>query len=206
MHIRLFDLVEGDLVTEAMLLALAIYLVLTLDARRANSPAAGDQQIGLKTIAASLTLVGASVLSRGLRALLYLGLTMHDFGPRFRGAMPDVLVGAAAVGVFAGLVLPRTNLVRYPKTRRLIAGALALFGGISAIVALSSTLTEVFAWTTWDAVSKGLASFLTASGSFAVGLYLLAKQSGVEVPEIPSPRPMGPPQKGPLASSYPPGR
>ncbi len=162
-----------------------LYGRLTWDAARSPQPDARDWQIGAKTVVATLLLVGAFHFGRGVRALVHLLLTFERFGGRLKALTPDLLVGVVVVGLAGWVLFPRTNVEQYPRVRRLMAGAVALFGGIMCIEALADLLTVVLAWPSWSGVALALSNMLTAAGSLVVGGYLLARESGIEMPPLP---------------------
>jgi len=162
-----------------------LYGRLTWDAARSPQPDGRDWQIGAKTVVATLLLVGAFHLGRGMRALVHLLLTFERFGGRLEALTPDLLVGVLVVGLGGWVLFPRTNVEQYPRVRRLMAGLVALFGGIMCIEALSDLITVVLAWPSWSPVALAVSNMLTAAGSLLVGGYLLARESGIEVPSLP---------------------
>src|SRR5690606_21503247 len=123
-----FDLValQGfGLVYSALPAAFLVYFLLLFDARRKGSPSAGDDQIGIKTVAATIAIVATGMLALGLQAFLHVLLTFDDFGARLKAALPNLVFGGLGV-VAAGLVLfPRTNAQEFPKAKRLAAGVIA---------------------------------------------------------------------------------
>lgn len=165
-----------------------LYGLLSWDASRAAQPENRDWQIGAKTLVGTLLLVGAFHFGRGVRALVHLLLTFERFGGRLKALTPDLLVGALVVGTAAWVLLPRTNVEQYPRIRRLMAGIVAMFGGVMGVEALTDLVTVVLAWPSWNAVALALSNLLASAGSFAVGGYLLARESGIEVPPLPGTR------------------
>ncbi len=163
-----------------------LYGLLTWDAARSPQPDGRDWQIGVKTVVGTLLLVGAFHFGRGLRALVHLLLTFERFGARLKVLTPDLLVGALVVGVAAMGLFPRTNVEQYPRIRRLMAGIVALLGGLVFVEGLVDMVTVVLSWPSWNAVALALSTVLTSAGSLAVGGYLLARESGVDVPPLPS--------------------
>ena len=154
-----------DMVWPAILLAFLFYAVLLYDARRTGSPAAGDDQLGIKTVAATLVVVGTWVFADGLRGFLLVMLTFDDFWDKLKAALPSLLVGALVV-MGAGLVLlSRTNAASYPKAKRLAAGVVALYWGITLVPAL------VGLFVLW--VLAGAAGLLTLLGLLTIGIFVL---------------------------------
>ena len=165
--------------------AALLYGLLRWEASRTDPAEHRDWQIGVKSLIGTILLVGAFHFGRGMRALVHLLLTFERFGGRLEALMPDLLVGAFVVGSAAFVLFPRTNVELYPRIRRLLAGIVAMFGGVMCIEALTDLVTVVLAWPSWSAVALALSSLLTAAGSFAVGGYLLARDSGIDVPSLP---------------------
>jgi len=168
--------------------AALLYGLLRWDAARAEPAEHRDWQIGVKSLIGTVLLVGAFHFGRGMRALVHLLLTFERFGGRLKALTPDLLVGALVVGAAGWLLLPRTNVELYPRIRRLLAGIIAMFGGVMGVEALTDLVTVVLAWPSWSAVALALSNLLTSAGSFAVGGYLLARDSGIEVPALPGER------------------
>lgn len=162
-----------------------LYGLLSYDAARAPQPDGRDWQIGVKTVLGTLVLVGAFHLGRGVRALVHLLLTFERFGARLKMLSPDLLVGALVVGFVAMVLFPRTNVEQYPRIRRLMAGLVALFGGLMCVEGLVDLVTVVLAWPRWSAVALAVSTVLTSTGSLVVGGYLLARESGIDVPPLP---------------------
>ena len=163
-----------------------LYGRLAWDAAQSPQPDGRDWQIGAKTVVATVLLVGAFHFGRGLRALVHLLLTFERFGARLKALTPDLLVGGLVVAAAVWVLFPRTNVEQYPRIRRLMAGIVALFGGIVCIEGLTDLVTVVLGWPSWNAVALALSTVLTSAGSMAVGGYLLARESGIEVPLLPS--------------------
>ncbi len=162
-----------------------LYGLLTWDASRAAQADARDWQIGVKTVVGTLLLVGAFHFGRGMRALVHLLLTFERFGSRLKALTPDLLVGGLVVGTAVWVLLPRTNIEQYPRIRRLLAGIVALFGGLMFVEGLADLVTVVLSWPDWSAVALASSTVLTSAGSLGVGGYLLARESGIEVPPLP---------------------
>ena len=81
----------------AIPIALLVYLLLLYDARRKDSPAAEDTQLGLKTVSAVLIIVSTLMFAIGFEMLLNLLLTFDDFGDRIKACLPLVIVGAGGI-------------------------------------------------------------------------------------------------------------
>jgi len=172
-----------ELVWLAIPIALVIYALLLYDTRRAGSPAAGDDQLGIKTVAATLSVVGTMVLAEGLRGFLQVILTFDDFWDKLKAALPSLLVGTLVV-VGTGMALfARTNASQYPKAKRLAAGVVALSAGVALVPALVTFLDAVFEWPSWRAVATALATVIDAGVVFTVALMVLGRLSGVRMPE-----------------------
>lgn len=165
--------------------AALLYGRLTWDAARSPQADGRDWQIGAKTVVGTLLLVGAFHFGRGMRALVHLLLTFERFGGRLEALTPDLLVGVIVVGLAGWVLFPRTNVEQYPRVRRLMAGIVALFGGVMSVEALADLLTVMLAWPSWSGVALALSSVLTSAGSLMVGGYLLARETGIEVPPLP---------------------
>lgn len=161
-----------------------IYGVLTWEARSAP-PEARDWQIGIKTILGTLVLVGAFHFGRGMRGLVHLLLTFERFGPRLRALAPDLVVGGMVVAGVVAWALPRTNVDQHPRIRRLVAGIVTLVGGVVFVESFVDLVTAASSWSRWYVVAAAAASVLTSAGSALVGGYLLARDSGIEVPPLP---------------------
>jgi hypothetical protein len=193
----LSQLPDPDLVWVAIPLAILIYALLLYDARRAGSPTAGDDQLGLKTVAAVLAIAGTWVFAEGLGVLLLAILTFDDFGQKLKTGLPSFLVGAAVV-IGAGLVLfSRTNAAQYPRAKRLAAGIVAIYAGVALVPALVGLLLAIFDWPSWRVVAAALARVIDVGLVFAIAVGVLAKLSGLVMPtRMPAPgtaRPGGPP-------------
>lgn len=172
-----------DMVWPAILLAFLFYAVLLYDARRTGSPAAGDDQLGIKTVAATLVVVGTWVFADGLRGFLLVILTFDDFWDKLKAALPSLLVGALVV-MGAGLVLlSRTNAASYPKAKRLAAGVVALYWGITLVPALVGLFDALLEWPSWRVVATALAAVIDAGVVFMIALAVLGRLSGVRMPE-----------------------
>ena len=179
--------VEIGSVVLAPPVAALLYGLLRWDAARAEE-VHRDWQIGLKSLVGIILLVGAFHFGRGMRGLIHLLLTFERFGDRLKALTPDLLVGALVVGTTAWVLFPRTNVELYPRIRRVLAGIVAMFGGVMCVEALTDLVTVVLAWPSWSAVALALSNLLTSGASFVVGGYLLARDSGVEVPPLPGER------------------
>jgi hypothetical protein len=197
----LSQLPDPDLVWVAIPLAILIYALLLYDARRAGSPTVGDDQLGLKTVAAVLAIAGTWVFAEGLGVLLLAILTFDDFGQKLKTGLPSFLVGAAVV-IGAGLVLfSRTNAAQYPRAKRLAAGIVAIYAGVALVPALVGLLLAIFDWPSWRVVAAALARVIDVGLVFAIAMGVLAKLSGLVMPtRMPAPgtaRPGGPPSGPP---------
>jgi hypothetical protein len=170
--------------------ALAIYVLLVWDARRTGSPAASDDQLGIKTVAAALAITGVLTLAMGLQALIHLLLTFENFMPRLKGALPDLVTGMLAVIVALFIVFPKTNAAQFPKARRFTAGAIAVGGTAAIVTSFASLLRSLLAWPSWDVVASSIASFIVAVFVFGAGLGALMKASGIAT--APPARPSAP--------------
>lgn len=165
--------------------AALLYGRLTWDAARSPHPDGSDWQIGAKAILGTLLLVGAFHVGRGMRALVHLLLTFERFGGRLKALTPDLLVGAVVVGLVGWVLFPRTNVDQFPRVRRLVAGMVALFGGVMSVESATDLLTVTLAWPGWSAFALALSGALTSTGSVLIGGYMLARESGIDVPPLP---------------------
>lgn len=179
----------------AVPVALLIYGLLLWDARRKDSTTAGDDQLGLKTVAATLAVVSTLLFSAGLQGFLQAILTFDDVGDRLKGAMPSLLVGALGVVGTALVLFPRTNAAQYPKAKRLAAGVVALVSGIILLPALVDLLGKVIELPSWRLVATSLATAVDAGVIFVLSFAVLGKLSGLKMPEAKA-RPGGPPAGG----------
>ncbi len=161
--------------------ALAIYLVLLWDARRAGSPAAGDEQLGVKTVAGALAITGVVMTATGVQQLLHVLLTFSDFIERIKAAVPDIAAGGVALLIGLVVIMPKSNIAQYPKASRLVAGAIAVGGAVVCVGGLASLLRSVLAWPSWNQVAQALSYFVVAATVLAAGLGRLMKLSGVVV-------------------------
>jgi hypothetical protein len=179
-----FDLValQGfGLVYSALPAAFVVYALLLHDARRSGSPAAGDTQLGIKTVAATIAIVATGMFALGLQAFLHVLLTFEDFGPRIKAALPDLVFGGLGV-VAAGLVLfPRTNAEQYPKAKRLAAGVIALVAGCVMLPMLALFLHQLLAFPSWAEVARALSTALVSVIVFAAGFTVLGRLSGIDM-------------------------
>lgn len=187
---------DPDLVWVAIPLAILIYGLLLYDQRRAGSSAAGDDQLGLKTLAAVLSIAGTWVFAEGLGVLLLAILTFDDFGQKLKTGLPSFLVGAAVV-IGAGLVLfARTNAAQYPKAKRLAAGVVAIYSGVALVPALVGLLAAIFDWPSWRVVAAALARVIDVGLVFVIAVAVLARLSGLvmptRMPGVGTTRPGGP--------------
>ena len=162
-------------------IAMTIYFVLLWEQRRPNSPSAADDQLGLKTVGAALTLVGVMLAASGLKSVLLVLLTFSDFVDRIKAAAPDLVVGAFVTILAVFVLVPKTNAAQFPKSKRLTAGAIALGGGTITVSALADLVRRVIAWPSWNAVADSLTLLVVAGVLFAIGMIALGKLSGVEI-------------------------
>jgi hypothetical protein len=162
-------------------IAVVIYFVLLWEARRPNSPSADDDQIGLKTIAAALTLVGVLLAAGGLKSVLHVLLTFSDFLDRIKAAAPDLLVGSFVTILAAFVLVPKTNAATFPKSKRLTAGAIALGAGTISVAALADLVRRLIAWPSWSSVADALTLLIVAGALFAIGMIALGRLSGLEM-------------------------
>ncbi|MEM6991005.1 MAG: hypothetical protein AAF721_10920 [Myxococcota bacterium] len=165
-------------------LGLVIYLLMVVDARRKDSPAADDDQLGIKTVCAVLIVAGTALTGTGLQKLLHLLLTFSDFGSRIKGAIPDLAVGVVTLIAALYVLFPKTNAAEYPKAKRLAAGAIAIPTAVMTVSLLAAFLSTVFDWPSWSRVADMLTSTVVAVLFFAASTYALAKMSGLSVPDI----------------------
>lgn len=211
-----------DMAWLAIPIAILIYGLLLYDARRTGSPAAGDDQLGLKTVAATLAVLGTWVVANGLHGLLVAILTFDDVWDRLKVALPSLLVGALVVAGAGLVLLSRTNAARYPKAKRLAAGVVALVSGVALVPALVGFLEVLLDWPSWRLVATAFATLVTTGVVFASALAVLGGLSGVPLVERLGPgnlrrpgaagasamgQPLGgvvQPVPGPPAQAYPP--
>lgn len=191
-----------DLAWSAIPIAFLIYVVLQIDARRKDGASAGDDQLGIKTVAATLAVVSTLLLAIGLQGFLQAILTFDDFGARLEASLPSLVVGALGVVAMALVVFPRTNASEYPKAKRLAAGVVALVSGIALLPALAGFLSQLLAWPSWKVVATALATAVDAAVIFVISFAVLGTLSGLKMPEAKS-TPMGPPPG--QAGGMPPG-
>jgi hypothetical protein len=186
-----------DMAWLAIPIAILIYALQLYDARRSGSPAAGDDQLGLKTVAVTLAVLGTWVVAHGLHGLLVAILTFDDVWPRLRLALPSILVGALVVAGAGLVLLSRTNAAYYPKAKRLAAGVVALVAGVVLVPALVGFLEVLLDWPSWRLVATALATTITAGVVFWSALAVLGGLSGVPLrPGVPAISPMGQPLGG----------
>lgn len=172
-----------DMAWLAIPIAILIYVLLLYDTRRTGSPAAGDDQLGLKTVAVTLAVLGTWVVANGLHGLLVAILTLDDVWDRLKLALPSLLVGALAVAGAGLVLLSRTNAARYPKAKRLGAGVVALVSGVALVPALVSFLEVLLDWPSWRLVATASATVLTMGVVFVSALAVLGGLSGVPLSE-----------------------
>ncbi|MEX1364544.1 MAG: hypothetical protein AB1Z98_15565 [Nannocystaceae bacterium] len=184
----------------ALPISVLVYLLLMYDARRKDSPAAEDTQLGLKTVAAVLIIVSTLMFAIGFQRFLHVMLTFDDFGDRMKGALPSVLVGGLGVIATGVMLFPKTNAEQFPKAKRLAAGMIALLSGIAMLPAVAMLLTQLLDWPSWDAVAEAASVTVDVVVIFGISFIALGKLSGMTMPELKS---SGPPAQGP-GQGYPP--
>lgn len=167
----------------ALPIAVVIYFLLLFDARRKNSPAAGDEQLGLKTVAAVLAVVGTIMVAVSFQTFLEVILTFDNFWARIKGTLPSLLVGALGVLIATLVLFPSTNAKEFPKAKRLAAGMIALFSGVGLLPALAMFLAQLLDWPSWSAVAKSFSIAIDVLLVFAVSFGVLGKLSGIKMPE-----------------------
>lgn len=172
-----------DVAWLAIPLAGLIYLLLLYDARRSGSPAAGDDQLGIKTVAATLAVVGTWVIAHGLQVFLLTILTFDDVWDRMKTALPSLLVGTLVVAGAGLVIMSRTNAARFPKAKRAAAGVVALVSGVALVPALVGFLEVLLDWPSWRQVASAFSTVVTAAVVFLVALAVLGTLSGVRMPE-----------------------
>jgi hypothetical protein len=171
-----------DMAWLAIPIAILLYVLLLYDARRTGSQAAGDDQLGIKTVAATLTVMGTWVLAEGLHGFLVTILTFDDFWDRLKAALPSLVVGALVLAGAGLMLMSRTNAVHYPKAKRLAAGVVALVSGTALVPALVGLASVLLEWPSWRLVAAALATVITAGVVFVVALAVLGRLSGVQMP------------------------
>lgn len=185
----------------ALPISLLMYLLLLYDARRKDSPAAEDTQLGLKTVAAALVVVSTVMFAFGFHRFLHVFLTFDDMWERLKGALPSVLVGGLGVVGTALVLFPKTNAAEFPKAKRFAAGMVALFSGVAVLPALATFLAQLLEWPSWDAVAESFAFVVDMLVIFAISFTVLGRLSGMKMPELKSsgpPSPGGQPQMAPM--------
>lgn len=192
----------------ALPISLLVYLLLLYDARRKDSPAAEDTQLGLKTVAAALVVVSTVMFAIGFHRFLHVFLTFDEMWERLKGALPGVLVGGLGVVGTALVLFPKTNASEHPKAKRLAAGMVALFSGVAVLPALATFLSQLLEWPSWDAVAEAFAFVADMLVIFAISFTVLGRLSGMKMPELKSsgpPTPGGQPQMAPMQPQPQPG-
>lgn len=166
-------------------MALLIYLLLVLDARRKDSPAADDDQLGIKTVASSLVLVGVALFGTGLQGFLHALLRFEAVWAGIKVSLPDLAVGGLAVVLALKMLMPKTNASEYPKVYRLTAGAVAISTAGLTLASMSMLAGRLLDWTGWVSISQALTIFVVATVLFAVSTFALARLTGLKV-ELPA--------------------
>lgn len=168
-------------------LALLVYLLLVLDARRKDSPAAEDDQLGIKTVASALVLVGVALFGTGLQGLLHTLLTFSEIWARIKVTLPDLAVGGLAIVLALKMLLPKTNVSEFPKVLRLTAGAVAISTAGLTLASMSMFVSRLLDFPSWTLVAQALSIFLVSTVLFAASTFALAKLTGLKLPELPVP-------------------
>jgi hypothetical protein len=161
--------------------AFAIYVLLLVDARRKDSPAAADTQLGIKTVAATIAIVATAMFAFGLQGFLHVLLTFEDFMPRIKAALPNLLFGGLGVVASAFVLFPRTNAQEFPKAKRLAAGIIALVAGGAMLPLLAMFLDRLLAWPSWSEVARALTVAVVAVIVFAAAFSVLGRLSGIDM-------------------------
>lgn len=161
--------------------AFVLYFLLLFDARRKDSPSAGDTQLGIKTVAATIAIVATAMLAMGLQSFLHVILTFDDFGARMKAALPNLVFGGLGIVAAAFVLFPRTNVAQYPKAKRLAAGIVALVSGAAMLPALAMFLQRLLAWPSWGDVAAGLATAVDAVVIFGASFAVLGRLSGIDM-------------------------
>ncbi len=140
----------------AAFIALGYFAVL-LDRRRDGSPSAADNQVGIKLVLYGLAIAGVLVVVSGLQHLFT--YVLGGFKPTevLKDAGADLVSGGfVTLGVLA-LALPRTNARTMPQVERYAWGLIALYTGITAVLALQAVIHNVFMSAPWGQIAGGLA-------------------------------------------------
>jgi hypothetical protein len=165
-----------------------IYLLLVWD-KHTRPEAASDDQVGVKTVSATLALIGIAMLAEGLHSTLAVLLTWGEIKATLKTSVPDLLVGAATSLFVWKVYLPRTNHKNHPKSMRLTAGAVAVVCGVVAVKSLDHFFASLIELE-WKAYAGGTgmaSSFLAiviAGGLGAGGLKVLSDLSGVHTDDL----------------------
>lgn len=162
--------------------AAVIYLRLAWH-KQSDPATADDDQLGVKTVCATLILTGVFMAAFGLQHLLSEILSWGEVKKAFQVSLPRILVGAGVLGFITQVYLPRTNHEQFPKAMRLTSGVIAVVGSCWLVVALAQTLTGVF-FLEWDPIADGLVSTVVAGLLAAGGLVTLSKASGVSTDDF----------------------
>ena len=163
-------------------LAALIYIRLVWH-KHADPAAAGDDQLGVKTVCATLILTGVFMAAMGLQQLLGEILTWGQVKLAFQTALPRILVGGAVLGFITQVYLPRTNHEAYPKAMRLTAGVIAVVGSSALVVGLAQTLNGLFVLE-WDPIAEGLVASIVAAILAGGGLVTLSNYSGIDTDDL----------------------
>ena len=163
-------------------LSAAIYARLVWH-RHLSEDAKGDDQLGFKTVCATLAITGALMAAAGLQSLLAELLTWGAIKQAIQVSLPRVIVGAGAIGLVVQVFLPRTNHEQYPKAMRLTAGAVACIAGVMALISIAQTLSGLF-MLEWKPIARGLAASVVSGGAAAGSLVVLSKLSGIETDDL----------------------
>lgn len=177
----------------ALTLSPLIYLLMLYDARRKDSTAADDDQLGIKTVAATLIIISTAMFAVGFQQFLHTFLTFDEVWERLKQALPNVLVGGLGVVGTALVLFPKTNASEYPKAKRLAAGTIALLSGMAMLPALALFLRQLLEWPTWSDVAEAFSIAVDALVIFGVAFMALGRLSGMKMPEMKS---KGPPDQG----------
>jgi hypothetical protein len=163
-------------------LAALIYIRLVWH-KHTDPSAAGDDQLGVKTVCATLILTGVFMAAIGLQQLLGEILTWGQVKLAFQTALPRILVGSAVLGFITQVYLPRTNHQAYPKAMRLTAGVIAVVGSSALVVGLAQTLNGLFVLE-WDPIAEGLVASIVAGILAGGGLVTLSNYSGIDTDDF----------------------
>ncbi|MCA9649395.1 MAG: hypothetical protein H6712_31860 [Myxococcales bacterium] len=166
-----------------LILPVMIYLLLLYDSRRKDSPAAGDDQLGLKTVGVVLILFATALFTAGLQKLLETLLTFDDVGDNLKDALPLLVVGILGVLGTSFMLFPKTNAAEFPKAKRLAAGIVALVTGMALLPVLTMFLDELLDWDSWKKVASALSVVVDITVVFGISFMTLGRLSGMKMPE-----------------------